>query len=91
GPEARFAVSTSGDEYYGSEMNPRLLGDIARQTGGRYFTAADSDGLAAAIAGRQKGARVLTRYELWDMPLLFGLLLSLLCAEWAYRRWRGLV
>jgi len=91
GPEARFAVSVSGDEYYGSEMNPRLLGDIAAQTGGRFFTAADSDGLAAAIAGRQKAARVLTRYELWDMPLLFCLLLLLLCAEWAYRRWRGLV
>jgi hypothetical protein len=34
---------------------------------------------------------VLSRLELWDMPLLFLLLVILLCAEWAYRRWRGLV
>jgi hypothetical protein len=72
-------------------MNPQLLGDIAAQTGGEFFTAADSGALPAAIADRQRGARVLTRHELWDMPLLFGLLVLLLCAEWAYRRWRSLV
>jgi uncharacterized membrane protein len=89
--EARFVVSAEGDEYHGSEMNPQLLGDIAAQTGGEFFTAADSGALPAAIADRQRGARVLTRHELWDMPLLFGLLVLLLCAEWAYRRWRSLV
>ena len=38
----------------------------------------------------QRGSRLLTRHELWDMPLLFALLVLLLCAEWAYRRWRRL-
>lgn len=89
--EARFVVSAAGDEYHGSEMDARLLGHVAAQTGGEFFTAAQSGGLAAAIANRQRGTRVLTRHELWDMPLLFGLLVLLLCAEWAYRRLRGLV
>jgi hypothetical protein len=89
--EARFVVSRQGDEYHGSEMNSRLLGDIAARTGGEFFTAGHSGDLPAAIADRQRGAQVLTRHELWDMPLLFGLLVLLLCTEWAYRRWRGLV
>jgi hypothetical protein len=28
--------------------------------------------------------------DLWDMPFIFLLLVSLVCAEWAYRRARGL-
>lgn len=91
GDEARFTVSGAGDEFFGSQMNARLLGDIAAQTGGEFFTARQSDDLPRALADAQRGARVLTRLELWDMPLLFALLVVFLCAEWAYRRWRGLV
>ena len=91
GAEARFVVSAAGDEYFGSQMNARLLGDIAAQTGGEFFAAARADDLPRALADAQRGARLLTRHQLWDMPLLFMLLVLLLCAEWAYRRWRGLV
>jgi hypothetical protein len=28
--------------------------------------------------------------DLWDMPVLFLLLVGLLGSEWVYRRWRGL-
>jgi len=91
GAEERFVVNSAGNEYFGSQMNARLLGDIAAQTGGEFFTAKRSDELPRALADAQRGARVLTRHELWDMPLLFALLVIFLCSEWAYRRWRGLV
>ena len=44
-----------------------------------------------ALDNNPRGARSLLRLELWDMPALFLLLITLLCAEWLYRRWRGLV
>ena len=91
GSEARFTVSAAGDEYFASQMNSRLLADIAAQTGGKFFAANQADELPRALSDAERGTRTLTRHELWDMPLLFALLVIMLCAEWAYRRWRGLV
>ena len=88
--EVRFLASTEGDEYHGSEMNVALLSDIAERSGGRFFGASESRALPAAVEARQSGARVLQRHELWDMPILFFLLVMLLTAEWAWRRWRRL-
>ena len=90
GIEHRFIVSAAGDEYHGSELNAALLQSLAGQTGGEYVDAADSARIAAGLQERQRGAALLTRHELWDMPLLFALLILSLCAEWAWRRWRRL-
>ena len=55
----------------------------------------DRDGRQQEHRGRlgkqQRGAWVLTRHELWDMPVIFMLLVLFLCAEWGYRRWRDLI
>jgi hypothetical protein len=32
----------------------------------------------------------MERYDLWDMPILFFLLVGLVAGEWGYRRKRGL-
>ena len=42
----------------------------------------------AGFAGR--GATVQEERDLWDMPVLFLLLVGLLGGEWGYRRLRGL-
>jgi cytochrome c-type biogenesis protein CcmH/NrfF len=36
------------------------------------------------------GATEVQRLDLWDMPVIFLLILSVLAAEWMYRRRRGL-
>jgi uncharacterized membrane protein len=89
--ETRFIVSHEGSEYYQSEMNEKLLRNIAAETNGRFFTPDDMDKLVDALGTHQRGANTLVSYELWDMPAIFLLLVLLLCAEWGYRRWRGLV
>jgi len=86
-----FRVTPEGSEYYRSEMNPELLGAIAAHTGGRFLPADDIRGLVDALDRQQPGTPQLTRHELWDMPVIFMLVVLFLCAEWGYRRWRGLV
>lgn len=89
--ETRFLVTPEGGEYYASQMNEKGLRRIAEATSGAYFPADDAEDLAEALEKQQRGATRLTRYELWNMPVIFLLLVLLLGAEWSYRRWRGLV
>ena len=87
----RIRVSAAGGEFHDSELNETLLRQVADAAAGSYFAGADSDGLLSVLDTRQRQSRALSRLELWDMPLLFALLILLLVAEWGYRRWRNLV
>ena len=89
--ESRFIVSHQGSEYYRSEMNEKLLRNIAIETNGGFFLPDNMDSLLDALGSHQRGANTLVNYELWDMPAIFLLLVLLLCTEWGYRRWRSLV
>ena len=89
--DSRLLVTRAGDEYFNAQPNEQLLGRIASETGGRHFAANELAQLVDALDANPRGARSLLRLELWDMPILFLLLVALLCAEWVYRRWRGLV
>ncbi|MBT8447733.1 MAG: hypothetical protein KJO38_11315, partial [Gammaproteobacteria bacterium] len=88
--ETRVQVNPDGDEYFGSEMNLSLLRRIGEESSGGFFAANEVGRLVDALDDNQRGSRALVRQQLWDMPILFLLLVTLLCAEWAYRRWRGL-
>ena len=78
------------DEFFGSQMRASLLRRIADETGGRFYTAANSASLAEDITYAGRGATVQEERDLWDMPAVFLLLTGLLAAEWMYRRARGL-
>jgi hypothetical protein len=80
----------SRNEFFGSQMRAPLLRRIADETGGRFYTAANVAALAEDITYAGRGATVQEERDLWDMPVLFLLLVGLLGTEWVYRRWRGL-
>ena len=86
----RLLVTRAGDEYFDSEMNETLLRRIADESSGGFFRPQDMGKLVDALDSNPRGSRTLLRLELWDMPVLFLLLVALLCGEWWYRRWRGL-
>ena len=88
--ESRFLVTRAGDEYFNSEMNEKLLRRISEESSGKFFGSKDAEQLVATLDSNPRGSRTLLRLELWDMPILFLLLVGLLCAEWSYRRWRSL-
>jgi len=88
--ETRLRVTRAGDEYFDSTMNEKLLRQIADQSSGQFFKPQDIDQLVEALEKNPRASSTLRRLELWDMPALFLLLITLLCGEWMYRRWRGL-
>lgn len=87
------AFISSGEltaEYFGAEMRAPLLRRIADETGGRFYTADNVAELAKDIVFTDAGNTVVDRKDLWDMPIVFLLLLGLVTSEWAYRKLRGL-
>jgi hypothetical protein len=48
------------------------------------------DRLAEDVMFTESGVTVREARDLWDMPIVFLLLLAALGGEWSYRRWRGL-
>ena len=83
-------VSAGDAEYFDAAMRAPLLKRIADDTGGRFFTPATTDSLPEAISYSGRGVTVVEERELWDMPALFLVLMSLVGAEWGYRRVKGL-
>ncbi|MCL4865406.1 MAG: hypothetical protein KJZ47_05895, partial [Gemmatimonadales bacterium] len=67
-----------------------LLRRIAQETGGRYYPLADAARLADDVSYTESGITVRESRDLWDMPIVFLVLIGLLGAEWAVRRWWGL-
>jgi hypothetical protein len=64
---------------------------LAEETGGRYYTPADVHRLPEDLSVTGAGVTLTEERDLWDMPVIFLLLLSLVAAEWGFRRLRGLV
>jgi hypothetical protein len=83
-------VSAGDAEYFDAAMRATLLKRIADDTGGRFFTPATAAALPEAVSYTGRGVTVVEERELWDMPALLMMLVGLVCAEWGYRRARGL-
>jgi hypothetical protein len=85
------AEREAGQEFFGAEMRAPLLRRIADETGGRFYTPETVKSLPEDIALSKRGVTVVNQMDLWDMPIVFLLLVSLVTGEWAYRKQRGLV
>ncbi len=86
-----FESTELSTEYYDSEMRTDLLTRIADETGGRFYTPQTVETLPEDVSFTESGATVIEERDLWDMPVIFILLLMLIGSEWGYRRYRGLV
>jgi len=90
GEPAFINVAESRSEYFGSQLNESLLRRIADETGGRYYTPAKVASLAEDLSITGRGSTAIEEKDLWDMPILLLILLSMMAAEWLYRRRKGL-
>ena len=91
GTGSMHARASAGDsEYFDAAMRSTLLNRIAEETGGHFFTPADSAKLPEAISYSGRGVTVVEERDLWDMPAILMLVLALVAAEWGFRRKRGL-
>jgi 3D (Asp-Asp-Asp) domain-containing protein len=78
-------------ENFHTEQNRRLLEQLASQTGGRYWKPSDVKTLPRDISYSDAGISVRNTKELWDMPIVFALLVGLPAGEWLLRRKWGVV
>ena len=87
---AALLVDDSGADVEQAELRAPLLRRIANETGGRYYPLGDAGKLADDVLYTESGVTVRESRDLWDMPIVFLLLVGLLGADWGYRRRRGL-
>jgi uncharacterized membrane protein len=87
---ARLLADTLGADQPLDEEGGARLRAMARATDGQAYDPATVATLPADAAITRAGITVKEAHDVWDMPLLFLLLLALLGAEWGVRRWRGL-
>ena len=78
-------------ENFHTEQNRDLLERLATQTGGQYWKPADLGKLAAAIPFSEAGVTVRETRDLWNLPLVFLVLIALRFSEWWLRRKWGIV
>ena len=78
-------------ESFHTQQNRELLQRLAASTGGRYWRPQQSAALAAAIPYSAAGISAQQLKELWNMPVIFLLLLALRLGEWLLRRRWGIV
>jgi uncharacterized membrane protein len=87
---AHVRAAPSDREYFDAAMRAPLLKRLSEETGGRFFTADNTKTLVDAISYSGRGVTVVLEKNLWDLPIVFLLLIALLGGEWTYRRARGL-
>ena len=78
-------------ENFHTGQNRRLLEQLASETGGRYWNPSDLKNLPRDISYSEAGISVRSTKELWDMPIVFLLLLGLPITEWLLRRKWGVI
>jgi hypothetical protein len=86
-----FQREDGAAENFHTEQNRPLLEQLASQTGGRYWKLSDLKNLPRDISYSEAGISVRSTKELWNMPIVFMLLLGLPIIEWLLRRKWGVV
>ena len=78
-------------ENFHTQQNRDLLEKLSAETGGRYWQASELSKLPAEISYSEAGISVRNTKELWNMPIVFIVLLGLMGGEWMLRRKWGMI
>jgi uncharacterized membrane protein len=89
--ELFLSVGPSQVEYFDAGLRRGTLERLARETGGVYYEAETVGRLPEDIQYTGAGVTLTEEMDLWDMPILFFLLVGFVGGEWVFRRRRGLV
>jgi uncharacterized membrane protein len=89
--DARVAVRRDDGviEHYHVQQNRPLLERLAAATGGSYFAVSDVSRLPEAVSFSEAGSVERQVLDLWNMPIVFLVLLLLKAGEWLLRLYWG--
>ncbi len=85
-----FRAGPGDEEFFGAGRRTAFLQRVAAETGGQSYTPETVSSLPEDISVTGAGVTLVEDRDLWDMPILFLLMLLLMGSEWAFRRIRGL-
>lgn len=88
--QGSFAVTPSLREYNDAGQDRGLLERVAAASGGRYYPLSGLDQMLTDLASAQTPYSRQVEKDIWHHAFWLALILILLFAEWAYRRFRGL-
>jgi uncharacterized membrane protein len=86
-----FARMDGVAENFHTEQNRELLEKLSSETGGRYWKPEELSKLPSEITYSEAGITIRQTKDLWNMPVVFLLLLLLPASEWLLRRKWGVV
>ena len=78
-------------ENFGAAQNKDLLEKLSSDTGGNYYTPANAKRLPDEVAVSEAGITGHDNLDIWDMPILFLLVILIRGGEWILRRRWGVV
>jgi hypothetical protein len=78
-------------ENFGAAQNKDLLEKLSNDTGGNYYTPSSAKRLPSEVAVSEAGITAHDNLDLWDMPILFLLVILIRGGEWLLRRKWGVV
>jgi uncharacterized membrane protein len=78
-------------ENFGAAQNKDLLEKLSNDTGGNYYTPSNARRLSGEVAVSEAGITAHDNLDLWDMPILFLLVILIRGGEWLLRRKWGVV
>jgi len=78
-------------ENFGAAQNRDLLEKLSSDTGGNYYTPSNAKKLSGDVAVSEAGITAHDNLDLWDMPILFLLVILIRGGEWLLRRKWGVV
>ncbi|MFQ5708413.1 MAG: glutamine amidotransferase [bacterium] len=88
--ESAFFVEESKEEFTNAQLQEPLLKRIAEVSHGSYYHETEAERLPDEIATMESSYSKMVEYDLWDVPLIFLLVILILCVEWFVRRSKGL-
>jgi hypothetical protein len=78
-------------ENFGAAQNRDLLEKLSSDTGGAYYTPGNAKKLTGEVAVSEAGITAHDNLDIWDMPILFLLVILIRGGEWLLRRKWGVV
>lgn len=85
-----FQVKDRPVEFYDAALDAGKLRSIADQTGGRYYPLEQIADIPEDAVYVDSETSFVEQKELWDVPILFMMLILLLSGEWIWRKRKGL-
>lgn len=89
--QALFEVKPSYAEFSDAALNVNLLTNLAEMSGGKYYPIEEAGQLVNQISLVESATSEITDVDIWDLPLIFGLIMLFLGLEWFLRKRGGLV